>query len=222
MKLLLVEDDTAIAREVRKALEREGYTVLWLALGEKALEAVDDFLPDLIVLDLGLPDIDGVEVLKTLRKKTSAPVLILTARDALQAKISALDLGAEDYLVKPFDMPELSARLRVLARRLSTAKSSEVRIGDVTLDMAAQSIAVNEQVLTLSRREYVVAKTLIENAGRIQTRAMLEDKLYGAGEEIASNTAEVHISNLRKKLPQGFIKTIRGVGYLVNKPLISQ
>lgn len=217
MKVLLVEDDTTLARGLCKALEREGFAVDHVALGAAAVSHAQAWTPDLVVLDLGLPDMDGLEVLKRMRQRhRSLPILILTARDRIDDKVGALDTGADDYLAKPFEMPELLARLRVMSRRLGTATSSVVEIGPVALDMGNHMLRVAgaaEQVL--NRREFMIMRALMENAGRVQTRDMLENKLYGAGEEISSNVIEAHISNLRKKLPKGFIKNIRGVGYTV-------
>ncbi len=218
MKLLLVEDDNRIAREVKRALERENFNVHWVATGRQALKQIAVEVADIMVLDLGLPDMDGLEVLQQLKRLLpDMPVLILTARDSVHSKVDALDSGADDYIVKPFEMAELLARLRVLARRLSTATSSDIRVGEVNLDLSAHSLQVNGELVACSRREYMILQALMENAGRIQTKDALERKLYGWGENIASNTVEVHISNLRKKLPTGFIQTIRGVGYTVSK-----
>ncbi len=162
---------------------------------------------------------DGFEVLKQIRQKhPQLPVLILTARDGLDDRCKGLDLGADDYLVKPFALPELFARLRVIERRLGTASSHLICIAGVELDNAAHHVKVNGELLTLARREYNVLKLLMESAGRIKTREQLEAGLYAWGEEVASNALEVHISNLRKKLPKDFIKTIRGVGYSVSAP----
>ncbi len=218
MKLLLVEDNNRIALEVKKALERESFSVHWVASGQQALTQMSSDPAEVVVLDLGLPDIDGVDVLKRLRlSNPNLPVLVLTARSGLEAKVAALDSGADDYLVKPFEMPELLARLRVLARRLGTAVTSDIAIGDVRLDLNAHSVTVLGETKNVSRREYNILKALMENAGRIQTKESLENKLYGWGETIGSNTIEVHVSNLRKKLPEGFIQTVRGVGYTVSK-----
>lgn len=218
MKLLLIEDDRALADGLSQALQRERFVVTSAHSGRTALEEYEAFQPDLVVLDLGLPDLDGIGVLKKLREKRSTvPVLVLTARDALDDKVKALDLGADDYLVKPFEMAELLARLRVLARRLGTASSSEIILGRVTLDTASHKVTVGGADVSLPRREYMTLKALMENAGRVQTKEMLEHHLYGWGEEVGSNTVEVHVSNLRKKLPEGFIKTIRGVGYTVSR-----
>jgi two-component system OmpR family response regulator len=168
------------------------------------------------VLDLGLPDVDGIEVLRQIRQRAARmPVLILTARDGLDDRIKGLDLGADDYLVKPFAPPELFARLRVIERRLGTATSHLIRCGDVELDTTAHQASVSGQPLTLSRREYVLLKELMESAGRVKTREQLESSLYSWDVEIASNALEVHVSNLRKKLPPDFIRTVRGVGYSV-------
>jgi len=218
MKILLVEDDAGLSEGLVKALRREGFVVEPFALGKEALDNLAVIDPELVVLDLGLPDIDGTEVLTRIRKrKPDLPVMILTARDDVSDKVDALDRGAEDYLCKPFAMEEFCARLRVLARRVGTASSSIIAIGSIALDLASHSASCNGEGLTLTRREYMILKALMENAGRIQTKEALENKLYGWGEEIASNTIEVHISNLRKKLPNGFIQTVRGVGYSVNK-----
>lgn len=218
MKILIVEDDTALANGLASALAHEGFAVDCVGTGGAAIERAPAFAPEIVVLDLGLPDMDGMQVLKALRKKQkSLPILILTARDALTDKVLALDSGADDYLPKPFEMAELLARMRVLARRLGTASTSIVSIGEVTLDLASHSLIIAGEALTMTRREFMVMKALMENAGRIQTKEMLESKLYGWGEQIASNTIEVHISNLRKKLPEGFIETVRGVGYCVRR-----
>ena len=217
MKLLLVEDDLNIVSVLEHALNREGFAVHCETQGGNVLNIIQSFEPELLVLDLGLPDMDGIDLLRKIRRRYAAlSVLVLTARDSLTSKVDALDLGADDYLTKPFEMPELLARLRVLGRRLGTATSSEITIDDVTLNTSAHSLQVNDVQITLSRREYMVLKALMENKGRIQSREAIESKLYGWGEEIGSNTVEVHVSHLRKKLPNGFIKTIRGVGYTIS------
>lgn len=216
MKVLLIEDDRDLAAGLVKALEAEGFIVRHETHGSDAIIQFDQFAPDLVVLDLGLPDMDGLDVLKFIRrKKAGTPVLILTARDALNDKVNALDIGADDYLAKPFEMLELLARLRVLSRRLGTAGSSKVVIGGVVLDTAAHHLTVDGEEIRLPKKEYMTLKVLMEEAGRVKTKEMLENNLYDWDKTIGSNTVEVHISNLRKKLPHDFIKTIRGVGYTV-------
>ena len=217
MQLLLVEDDRPLAAGLRQALSKSGYAVNHVEKGELALLAIRTERPDLVVLDIGLPDIDGISVLKRLRKEdVELPVLLLTARDSVEDKVAGLDSGADDYLAKPFEMTELLARLRVLERRLASMKSSEIVVGNIVLDTLQQSVARDGCVIELARREYMILKSLLENAGRVQTRATLEQRLYSWGEEVSSNALEVHIHHLRKKLGNDLIKTIRGVGYKVD------
>ena len=193
-----------------------GYAVNHVEKGESALTAIRTERPDIVVLDIGLPDIDGINVLKQLRKTDAElPVLLLTARDSVEDKVAGLDSGADDYLAKPFEMTELLARLRVLERRLASIKTSEISVGEIVLDTLKQTVMLADEPLELARREYMLLKTLLENAGRVQTRAVLEQRLYSWGEEVSSNALEVHIHHLRKKLGNDFIKTIRGVGYKV-------
>jgi DNA-binding response OmpR family regulator len=216
MKLLVVEDDVDLAAGLVKALRREGFAADAVGTGREAMHSIDIDPPDLVILDRGLPDMDGIAALKMWRAKNkNLPVLILTARSGLEDKVNALDLGADDYLAKPFEMAELLARLRVLLRRMGTALSSYIHIGDVRVDLAGNQASLGDEDLKLSRREFMLLRSLMENAGRIQTKESLEKKLYGWGEEIASNVIEVHISNLRKKLPADFIHTVRGVGYTI-------
>ncbi|MDH5357411.1 MAG: response regulator transcription factor [Gammaproteobacteria bacterium] len=216
MQVLLIEDDTALAEALTQTLTHKGFTVNHLAQGKLAIQSVKMELPDMIVLDLGLPDIDGIEVLKAIRQQSSElPVLLLTARTSLEDKVSGLDRGADDYLAKPFEVDELLARLRVFERRASTLKHAGLTIGTVTLDSASHQVSVADKAVDLSRREFMVLKALMENAGRVQTRDSLESKLYSWGEEVASNTIEVHIHHLRKKLPDNFIQTLRGIGYII-------
>lgn len=218
MQLLLVEDDPSLASGLQRALQNEGFAVNHVGTGKHALQVVKAETPDIVILDLGLPDIDGLEVLRQIRKVQSAlPVLLLTARDTLDDKVAGLDSGADDYLAKPFDMPELLARLRVLERRLGTAQSNAITIGDVSLETTSHQVIAGGEELELSKREYMLLKALMENAGKVQTRNSLESKLYSWEDEIASNALEVHIHNLRKKLGADFIKTVRGVGYTVKK-----
>jgi DNA-binding response OmpR family regulator len=219
MRILLAEDDPLIADGVMAALRQSGFVVNPVTGGKAACASLQADPPDILVLDLGLPDMDGLEVLKY--SKAHAPatqVLILTARDSTEAKVRGLDLGADDYLTKPFARAELLARLRVLERRLGNAASATITVGALQLDTRTQEVRVDGELLALSRREYMVLKTLVENVGAIQTRDTLETRLYGWGEEVASNTIEVHIHHLRKKLPEGFIKTLRGIGYMVPRP----
>lgn len=218
MHLLLVEDDPALARGLQQALHNEGFAVNHVLTGGHAIQVVKTETPDIVILDLGLPDIDGLEVLKQLRKiNATLPVLLLTARDTIDDKVTGLDAGADDYLPKPFDMPELLARLRVLERRLGTAQSNEIVIGDVALSTTSHQVIFRGEELELSKREYMLLKALMESAGKVQTRNSLESKLYSWDDSVASNALEVHVHNLRKKLGTDFIKTVRGVGYTVKK-----
>jgi DNA-binding response OmpR family regulator len=216
MKILLVEDDIALAQGLKSALVREHFVVNWVAKGRDALLVIATELPDIVVLDIGLPDINGLQVLKQLRiSQPNLPVLLLTARDSIEDKVSGLDSGADDYLTKPFDMQELFARLRMLGRRSVAAVSSKITIGAICMDTASYQVTCDKETIELSRREYMLLQTLMENKGRVQTRDHLETKLYSWGEEISSNSIQVHIHNLRKKLTPNFITTIRGIGYIV-------
>jgi len=216
MQILLVEDDVSLASGLVTSLSREGFTVNHIEGGLHALVTIDTEKPDIVILDLGLPDIDGLEVLRQIRERDrELPVLVLTARSSIDDKVEGLDLGADDYLAKPFDMAELLARLRVLERRLSSQKQADIVIGDVTMETKHQMVRVNEVIIDLARREYMLLKVLMENAGRVQTRQSMESRLYSWDEEVVSNALEVHIHHLRKKLPERFIKTVRGVGYIV-------
>ncbi len=218
MQILLVEDDEALAKGLVRALQHETVTVNHVSKGQLAINAVKTTPPDMLILDLGLPDMDGLEALKKIRRLTAdLPILILTARAALGDKVKGLDLGADDYLVKPFEVAELLARIRTFERRASAFKHGDLVIGQVTIDPASHQLMVAGQEIELSRKEFMVLKALMENAGRVQTREGLESKLYSWGEEVASNAIEVHIHHLRKKLPDRFIKTLRGIGYIVSQ-----
>ncbi len=219
MLILLVEDDVSLAEGLKSALKREGFSINHVTKGITAVEAIKTEVPDIVVLDLGLPDIDGLEVLSRMRNHAPLlPILLLTARDSLEDKVVGLNGGADDYLPKPFEIPELLARLRVFERRLGTVLTSDISIGSVTLDSINREVTLNSNPIELPRKEYMLLKALMENAGRVQTRDRLETNLYSWGEEVASNSLEVHIHHLRKKLGSNFIKTVRGVGYIVKKP----
>jgi len=217
MRLLLVEDDPLLGDGIRAGLGQEDYTVDWCKQGRDAEAALKSENYDLMVLDLGLPDIPGLTLLKQLRQRGSdLPVLILTARDAVSDRVTGLDSGADDYLVKPFDLDELSARLRALLRRHSGRASSEIRHGDLVLDPAAHSVTLNGNPIDISPREYAVLHLLLENQGKVLSRSRLEDGLYAWGDEVESNAIEVYIHHLRKKLGSSLIRTIRGVGYIID------
>jgi len=219
MQILLVEDDRSLATGLCKALRSEGFIANHVAEGKAALHTIGVDPPDMVVLDLGLPDMDGLDVLRKIRGSGSAvPVLILTARASIDARVSGLDSGADDYLPKPFEIPELIARLRVIERRLSTTNDARIQVGDVALDTIARQAFYKGEPVELARREYTVLKSLVENCGKVQTRDQLESRLYAWGEEVSSNALEVHVHHLRKKFGSDFIKTVRGVGYTVRKP----
>lgn len=219
MSILLVEDDTELAAALARALRSEGLSVNCVAKGADALHAVATEPPEIVILDLGLPDMDGLEVLRQIR--VSAPqmqVLVLTARSGSGDKVAGLDSGADDYLAKPFDMPELLARLRALTRRKGTAGSNVISVGDVELDIASQQVSLSGENVSVPRREYMLLRVLLENVGKVQTRDSLERRLYSWGEEVASNALEVHVHHLRKKFGGDLIETVRGVGYTIRKP----
>ena len=217
MKILVVEDDLSIAEQISLALSAEHFVVETSHTGQDALKLERYFEPDLIILDLGLPDIDGTDVLARLRAdKNTVPVLVLTARADISSKVEVLDLGADDYLAKPFDMSELVARMRAITRRMGSAVNSQLDYGDVVLDIAAHVLKVGDQVMDISPREFAILRDLLQNIGRVRTRTSLEEAIYSWDKEVSSNAIEVHLSHLRKKLPKDFIKTIRGVGYTIN------
>ena len=218
MRLLLVEDDRMIAESVSQGLRQDGFTVDWAQDGRAAELALDNKVYDLLLLDLGLPRKAGLDVLKTMRHRgNKMPVLIITARDTIAERVKGLDAGADDYLVKPFDLDELAARIRALLRRQSGRAESVIKVGNVTLNPATHEATFQGKPVALSAREFALLEAFLDRPGAVFSREQLEEKLYGWGEEVESNTVEVYIHSLRKKLSQNFIKNIRGVGYMVPK-----
>ena len=218
MRLLLVEDDELLGDAVRTGLSQEGYTVDWMKDGISAEAALKAEHFDLVVLDLGLPRRSGLEILKTLRTSSNPiPVLILTARDTVSDRVQGLDTGADDYFIKPFDMDELNARIRALLRRSSGRASPKLVHKGITLDPVAHIVTLDDKPVELSAREFVILQTLLENKGKVISKSRLEQGLYGWNMEVESNTVEVYIHHLRKKLGNDLIQTIRGVGYMITR-----
>ena len=214
MRLLLVEDDGMIGAGLHDALRAEGYAVDWVIDGEAAEAALRAERYGLAVLDLGLPRRDGLDVLRGLRARGDAtPVLVLTARDAPAQRVAGLDAGADDYLVKPFDLDELLARLRALARRASGRAEPVYRWGEVALDPATRGVTLRGEPVALSAREFAVLEALIARPEAVLSRAQLEQRLYGWDDELGSNAVEVYVHGLRRKLGASFIRTLRGLGY---------
>lgn len=218
MRVLLVEDDELLGDGLRTGLIQYGYAVDWLKDGMSADQALKTENFELVVLDLGLPKMPGISVLQNLRARgQTMPVLILTARESVDDRVKGLDSGADDYLTKPFDLDELCARLRALQRRFSSRADPLLTHEGITLDPASHTVTFNGDNINLSRREFSLLHKLLENAGRVLSREHLTQSLYGWGEDVDSNALEVHIHNLRKKFGQEFIRTIRGIGYMIDK-----
>ena len=216
MRLLVVEDDEILRDAVEAGLALAGFTVDAVDTIEVARAAASSWTYDAVILDLTLPDGDGLDLLQDWRNQRSAiPVLLLTARNAIQDRIAGLDGGADDYLGKPFDLNELAARVRAIARRAQGRATPLLQSGDVSLDPAIREVTLSGASVSLSRREFTVLQALMEQPGRILSRAQLEERLYGWQEEVESNAIEVHIHNLRAKLGRSLIQTVRGEGYRV-------
>jgi two-component system OmpR family response regulator/two-component system response regulator QseB len=217
MRLLLVEDDNMLGGSLKKALEKHAYGVDWVQDGESALLSLESSPFVAMVLDINLPKLSGLEVLKKIRaQKNKVPVLLLTARDTAMQKVEGLDSGADDYLVKPFDLDELLARLRALIRRSDGRAEPLLKCGEVELDAAAKLVRKNSANVMVTAKEFRILKLLMERAGKFVTKSNIEYGLYSAEDAAESNTVEVSIYSLRKKLGSDFIQTIRGVGYMVS------
>ncbi|WP_020484350.1 MULTISPECIES: response regulator [unclassified Methylomonas] len=218
MRLLLVEDDAILGDGLKAGLTLEGYAVDWLIDGAQADEALKLNHYDLVVLDLNLPRMDGMSVLKNLRRrKDSTPVLVLTAREGVAERVAGLDNGADDFVTKPFDLAEICARLRALARRHDGHNLPLVEHKGVTIDPAAHQVYFNGKPIDLAQKEFEVLSYLMGHIGQVISRARLEESLYAWGSEVESNAVEVHIHHLRKKLDTNLIRTIRGVGYIIDE-----
>jgi len=214
MRLLLVEDDAMIGAAAQQGLRQEGHTVDWVRDGRDADAAVATTPYDVVLLDLGLPRRDGLSLLKSWRAKAATvPVLIITARDAVSDRVAGLDAGADDYLVKPFDLDELAARVRAVLRRRAGRSSAVLRVGELEIDAAARQVRWKGEEVALSAREYALLEALADRPGAFLSRAQLEERLYGWEEEVASNAVEVHIHALRRKLDPTLIRNVRGLGY---------
>ena len=217
MRLLLVEDDELLGGGIEDALTRAGYAVEWVRSGPLALAALVQPGLDAVILDLGLPGMDGLEVLRRARDSGSGtPVLILSARDAVAQRVAGLDAGADDYLTKPFDVDELLARVRVLQRRARGAARNVLEHGHLRLDPAALSVTHDGRPVALQRREFMLLQKLLAAPGQVLTRAQLEESLYGWDGSVESNALDVHVHNLRRKLYPEVIRTVRGVGYVAD------
>lgn len=218
MRVLLVEDDALLGDGVRAGLKQAGFAVDWTQDGQAAKLALETEEYAVIVLDLGLPKLNGTELLKWLRgHESKTPVLILTARDTVADRITGLNAGADDYLIKPFDLDELIARLHALLRRSVGQVTLTLRHGDIELTPSTHQVRKNGQAVDLSAREFSLLHELLLHIGRVQSREQLEQHLYGWGEEVESNSVEVHVHHLRKKLGTALIRTLRGVGYVIDK-----
>ncbi|MFY0991171.1 response regulator [Halomonas sp. C05BenzN] len=219
MRILLVEDDPSLAAGIRLALKPEHYTVDLLSDGRMALAALKGEEPfDAVILDLGLPGLDGLELLEAVRRRGNrVPVLVLTARDAVDDRIRGLDAGADDYLVKPFEVAELKARLRALLRRSQGLASNVMEVRGIRLEPGTRSVSYHGEPVTLSRREFTLLQEFMGHPGRVFTRDTLTRLVYGWDEEVESNAIEVHVHHLRRKLFPGLIRTVRGIGYVMDR-----
>ncbi len=214
MRILLIEDDTILGAAVRDQIVSDGHSVDWVTRLDAARDHLGSAAYDLLLLDLMLPDGRGIGLLRDLRAKGDVtPVIILTALDQLSDRIEGLNAGADDYLIKPFDLSELSARLNAVARRYSGNPNPLIRIGDLHIDLAARSISRQGKGIDLTAREWVLFEAFLQRPRQVLSKALLEDRLYSFGEEVESNTIEVHVSRLRKKLGHAIIETVRGLGY---------
>lgn len=218
MGILLVEDDELFGSGLVLGLTQDGYSVDWAKDGVEGLVALETKSFDSIILDLGLPRLSGLELLKAIRAKSDkTPVLILTAKDALDDRVKGLDMGADDYMTKPFALSELLARLRALRRRTHQRAEPTINYRNLCLDPAAHILVVDGETVILPRREFALLQKLLENIGHVLSREFLMQSLYGWDETVDSNVLEVHIHNIRKKLNADYIRTIRGVGYMIEK-----
>jgi two-component system response regulator QseB len=219
MKILLAEDDPLIGTSVEQALRMEGYAIDWVRDGRAAELALDSSTYALLLLDLGLPRQDGLTLLKLQRQKNNMiPVLIVTARDAVSDRVAGLNLGADDYLVKPFDLHELIARVRALIRRHAGRAQPEMRLGALKLNQLTHEVTLGDKPVALSQREFSLLECLMETPGTVLSKEQLEERIYGWDEEVSSNAIEVHLHNLRRKLGSEWIRNVRGVGYKVAEP----
>lgn len=220
MRLLLVEDDVMIGESVQQGLRQDGFAVDWVREGCSAEVALDDESYDGVLLDLGLPRKDGLDVLKSLRARGSIiPVLIISARDSVSSRVEGLNIGADDYITKPFDLDELAARVRAVLRRQSGRAEGVIRVGQLMLDPVAHEVELDGKKLSLSPNEFALLEVFMSRPDMVFSRAQLEQKLYGWGQEVESNTVEVFIHGLRKKIGARLIRNIRGVGYNMPKDL---
>lgn len=216
MKLLLAEDDPMIGASVEQGMRRAGFAVDWCRDGRAAELALETGAYALLLLDLGLPKQDGLELLRKLRRTgTDIPVLIVTARDAVGDRVAGLNLGADDYLIKPFDLDELEARVRALIRRRAGRTLPVLSLGVLVLDPVSHEVTLGGERLSLSQREFTLLELLMEQPNKVYSREDLEERMYGWDEEISSNAVEVHIHNLRRKLGKNWIRNVRGVGYKI-------
>ena len=219
MRVLLVEDDALLGDGIRVGLGQDGYTVDWVTDGLAATHALEVEPFDLVVLDINLPQKSGLEVLRQMRTQgKETPVLLLTARDTVADRVKGLDAGADDYLTKPFDLDELSARMRALLRRSKGRTASTIEHGGIQLDPAAHTVMLDGTPVDLSPGEYTLLQVLLEERGKVLSRARLEQAMYGWTKDIDSNTIEVFVHHLRKKFGNGLIRTVRGVGYVIDPP----
>ncbi len=216
MHILLVEDDAQLGAAIQRALERLSYTVSWLRDGRTALNAIRDRSADLILLDLGLPGRDGIEVLVEARRaRIETPVLVMTARDGLSARVDGLDAGADDYLTKPFHVEELAARIRSLSRRMRGLSVNRIDVGAISLDVGTSEVTFRGEPVDLTRREFALLQALMENAGKLVRRESLENSLYGLDHVVGNNALEVLVHSLRRKLSFEAIRNVRGFGYMI-------
>ncbi|MCB1850165.1 MAG: response regulator [Gammaproteobacteria bacterium] len=217
-RLLLVEDDELLGDGIKKVLSQRGDQIAWVTDGRSALAALADGIWDLLLLDLNLPDMSGFDIVRKIRSaKNCLPILILSARDEINDRVRALDYGADDYLIKPFDVEELSARIRALLRRAAGVTDDQLHHGELTMNISTRVVLLAENQVPLSTREFDLLQILLENRGRVLSRNQLEERLYARWDEVTSNSVEVHIHNIRKKLGSDLIRTLRGVGYLIDK-----
>jgi two-component system OmpR family response regulator len=215
MRVLVVEDEPDLRTSLGRALRDDGYAVDGAQNGEEGLYKAENYDYDAVLLDIMLPRVDGWELLRRLRKKKKTPVLMLTARDAVPDRVRGLDTGADDYLVKPFDLSELLARLRALIRRAASQDQSRLELGGVSIDMAARTVARGGAQVILTAREYALVEFLALHRGKVVTRTMLYEHLFDENDSTLSNLLDVHVSNIRKKLGHDFITTRRGHGYCI-------